>query len=139
MTTEVHLQRTLPASPAVLWQALTEPDALCAWFWPQEQFGTIAQVDLRVDGTFLIEAPKAGIGVTGRYVELRPAERLVMTWRWNGEDDETLVTVELSPDAGSTRLTIRQAPFPDEPTRDEHAQGWSDCLDRLPAWLPRHS
>jgi uncharacterized protein YndB with AHSA1/START domain len=82
MTTEVHLQRTLPASPAAAWRALTEPAALCAWFWPHERFGTIAEADLRVDGTFRIEAPKAGIGVTGRYLELRPTERMQPGSAW---------------------------------------------------------
>jgi uncharacterized protein YndB with AHSA1/START domain len=135
MTSEVHLQRTLPASPAVLWQALTEPDALGAWSWPQDKFGTVAEADLRVGGTFRIDAPKAGIGITGRYIEIAAAERLVMTWHWNDADDETLVTIDLSVGTDGTRLTVRQGPFPDDARRDDHVQGWSDCLDRLPAWL----
>ncbi|HEV3170608.1 MAG TPA: hypothetical protein VGZ32_09720 [Actinocrinis sp.] len=32
-------------------------------------------------------------------------------------------------------LTLVHERFDDDPSRDEHAQGWSDCLDRLPAWL----
>jgi uncharacterized protein YndB with AHSA1/START domain len=139
VTVDVHVQRTFTTTPAVLWQALTEPAALCTWFWPHEKFGTSAEADLRINGTFLIDAPKAGIGVSGRYLEVKPAERLVMTWRWKGEDDETLVTIDLSPDADRSQLTVRQGPFADDARRDQHAQGWADCLDRLPSWLPHHA
>jgi uncharacterized protein YndB with AHSA1/START domain len=131
---ELRIQRTLPASPARVWQALTDPAALCAWFWPHEHFGTTAQVDLRVDGAFLIDAPTAGIGVTGRYVALEPPRRLVMTWRWNGEEHETLVTIELAPSVEGTELTLLHERLSGA-ARDQHAQGWSDCLDRLPRWL----
>ena len=53
-----------------------------------------------------------------------------------GEDAETLVTVELVPSGeGGTGLALRHEGFADDATRDDHIQGWTDCLDRLPDWL----
>jgi uncharacterized protein YndB with AHSA1/START domain len=68
-------------------------------------------------------------------VSLEPPHRLVFTWRWHGEPEETLVTIDLAPAGGKTVMTLVHERFASEATRDSHAQGWHDCLDRLPAWL----
>ena len=54
---------------------------------------------------------KAGFGaevsVDGRFLEVRPAQRLRYTWRWEGAFDgmaDTLVTVEFIGLAGGTEL-----------------------------------
>jgi uncharacterized protein YndB with AHSA1/START domain len=136
MNDVLELRRTLRAAPERVWTALTDPAALCEWFWPQASFGTEAEVDLRVGGGIRIASTRAGMGITGSYLELEPARRMVMTWRWNGEEPEMLVTIELAPDGDDrTVLSLRHEPFADTAARDDHAQGWSDCLDRLPDWL----
>jgi uncharacterized protein YndB with AHSA1/START domain len=75
------------------------------------------------------------MAVSGEYVEVEPPGRLVFTWQWDGEDERTLVTVDLTATAGGTDLRLVHESFVDDAARDSHAQGWSDCLDRLPAWL----
>jgi uncharacterized protein YndB with AHSA1/START domain len=132
---EIRIRRTLPASPERVWRALTEPTALCAWFWPESSFGTTATVDLREGGSYRIDAVTAGISAAGRYVSVEPPKRLVMTWQWAGEGEQTLITIELLPDGDGTELSLVHERFTDGAARDGHAQGWSDCLDRLPGWL----
>lgn len=134
MTSELRLSRTLPSPAERVWQAFTDPAALAAWLWP-ERFATTAEVDLRVGGRYRIEGPGAGMAVAGEYVAVEAPRRLVFTWRWDGEPDETLVTVELTPTAAGTELVLVHERFTDDAQRDEHAKGWSDCLDRLPGWL----
>ena len=135
MTAELVLQRDLDAPPERVWWALTDPAALTAWFWPPRLEPT-AEVDLAVGEGYRIDGPGAGIAVSGRYLELDPPHRLACTWSWDGEDAETLVTVELVPSGeGGTELALRHEGFADDATRDDHVQGWTDCLDRLPAWL----
>jgi uncharacterized protein YndB with AHSA1/START domain len=135
MTAELVLQRGLAAPPDRVWRALTDPAALAGWFWPS-RLDPAAEVDLEVGGRYRIAGPGAGIAVAGEYVELAPPRRLACTWSWDGEDDETLVTVELAPSGeGGTELVLRHEGFADEATRDDHVQGWTDCLDRLPGWL----
>jgi uncharacterized protein YndB with AHSA1/START domain len=131
----IRIRRTLPAAPERVWRALTEPAALCSWFWPASTFGTTAQVDLCEGGGYRIDGPQAGLSVSGRYITVEPPKRLVMTWQWAGEDDGTLVTIELAPDGDGTELTLVHEGFTDGIVRDENAQGWADCLGRLPAWL----
>jgi uncharacterized protein YndB with AHSA1/START domain len=135
MTAELLLERHLAAPPERVWRALTDPAALGAWFWPP-RLEPAAEVDLAVGGRYRIAGPGAGIAVAGTYRELDPPRRLACTWRWDGEDAETLVAIELVSSAdGGTELVLRHQGFADDATRDDHIQGWMDCLDRLPAWL----
>jgi uncharacterized protein YndB with AHSA1/START domain len=134
MTTELQLRRTLSFPIDRIWQALTDPVALAAWFWP-ERFATTAEVDLRVGGRYRIDGPGAGMAVAGEYTAVEPPRRLAFTWRWADETDETLVTVELTPVDAGTDLVIVHSRFATAADRDNHAEGWSDCLDRLPGWL----
>jgi uncharacterized protein YndB with AHSA1/START domain len=75
------------------------------------------------------------MAVSGEYVAVDPPHRLVFTWVWDGEGDETLVTVDLAATADGTDLSLRHERFADDATAKSHAQGWDDCLDRLPGWL----
>jgi uncharacterized protein YndB with AHSA1/START domain len=130
----LELSRTLAYPAERVWQAFTDPAALAAWFWPVRAATTV-EIDLRVGGRYRIAGPGFGMAVSGRYRAIEPPHRLVFTWRWDGEPAETLVTLELVAEPGATRLTVRHEAFGGDAERDEHTKGWSDCLDRLPAWL----
>jgi uncharacterized protein YndB with AHSA1/START domain len=135
----LHLERILPAPPERVWAAFTDPAALAAWFWPAS-FATTVRADARPGGRFRIEAPDGpggALAVEGDYTVVEPPHLLVLTWRWDGHDEETLVTVRLSAVDGATALRLTHERFADDATRDNHSIGWSDCLDRLPGWLTR--
>jgi uncharacterized protein YndB with AHSA1/START domain len=134
--TELTMNRTLAVPTERVWRALTDPAALAAWFWPQ-RFAPTAEVDLRVGGRYRIDGPAVGMAVSGEYVTVEPPHKLAFTWVWDGEPDETLVTIELTPVAAGTELALRHERFGDDASRDNHAQGWRDCLDRLPEYLTR--
>jgi uncharacterized protein YndB with AHSA1/START domain len=131
---ELTITRTLAFPVERVWRAMTDPVALAAWFWPQ-RFGPTAEVDLRVGGRYRIDGPGAGMAVSGEYVTVEPPHKLVFTWAWDGEPGETLVTVDLTPTADGTELSLRHERFADDVASGQHAQGWYDCLDRLPEWL----
>jgi uncharacterized protein YndB with AHSA1/START domain len=128
------LERTLTAPPDQVWRALTDPAALAAWFWP-ERLAPTAEVDMDEGGRYRIASRPADMAVEGTFVEVEAPRRLVCTWSWDGQDAETRVTLGLAPTAEGTRLDLLHEGFADEPTRDDHMQGWTDCLDRLPGWL----
>jgi uncharacterized protein YndB with AHSA1/START domain len=135
--TGLRIERILTAAPEQVFRALTDPDALAAWFWPAD-FETTVTADPRPGGRFRIAAtggPFAGTAIEGSYTVVEPPHRLTFTWRWDGDDAQTLVTIELAATPAGTALTLGHDGFADEADRDNHAIGWSDCLDRLPAWL----
>jgi uncharacterized protein YndB with AHSA1/START domain len=125
---ELHLRRVLPAPVERVWQACTDPAALESWFWP-ERFATKVETDPQADGAYRIAGTDMAVG--GRYRTVDPPHRLVFTWQWDGDPDETLVTVELSPGGDGTALLLTHEGFTTETDRDNHVTGWSDCLDRL--------
>ena len=131
---ELRISRTFDAPVDRVWAAFTGADALAAWFWP-ERLGPTVTVDVRVGGQFRIAATAAGFAVSGTYREVMPPTRLVMTWRWDGEDSDSLVTIDLTAHGQTTDLELRHEQLPSDESRDQHAHGWHDCLDRLPDWL----
>ena len=132
--TELTVTRSLAAPPERVWRAFTTADELAAWFWPTA-WDAVVTVDLRVGGRYRVASAPVGMAFGGEYVAVEPTERLVQTWQWDGEDDETLVTVTLTPEGSGTRLEIVHERFATDEDAASHLQGWNDCLDRLPAIL----
>ncbi|WP_158564026.1 SRPBCC family protein [Jiangella anatolica] len=129
----LQLKRHVPAAPERVWRAWTDPAELARWYWPAS-FQTTCDVDLRVGGRFRIASATAAMAVSGEFaaVEPPPAGRLVHTWRWDGEEVETLVTVEFLAGAdGGTDVVVTHERFTDAGDCANHAQGWTDCLARL--------
>ncbi len=121
-------------SRAAVFRAWTEPDSLAQWWWPA-RFGTVYEVDLRVGGRYrfkTVDVPSIGVlDVGGVFLAIHAPERLVYTWRWAGERTETRITVDFHDHGERTEVVLAHQGFPDAEGRDNHAMGWTDCLDRL--------
>ena len=146
--TTLYLKRMVSAPRAKVFKAWTNPAELKKWFAINADYETpIAEVDLRVGGKYRIGMkPKAKDAVhvaTGVYREIRPPEKLVFTWSWEGEAEkiDTLVTVEFRDMGSSTEIILKHEFFPDGPTRDKHMEGWTGCLNMLAEQLhvPSHN
>lgn len=133
--TEFRVQRVIAKPIEDVWRAFTDADALAAWFWPP-RFATTVELDLRVGGAFRIASEAAGMAVSGTYLEVEAPDRLVHTWRWDGEDEETLVTLSLVPVDGGTGITILHERFSDPEQAAQNELGWNSCLDRLAPAIP---
>jgi uncharacterized protein YndB with AHSA1/START domain len=133
MTHTATISRSLPAPPRRVWRALTTAE-LGAWFWPP-RFQTVAEVEPRPGGSLRLRSAPMGMGVTGDVLEAEAPHRLRVRWRWDGEDGETTVAIELVPGPGGTRVDVTHGGFATAAEAEEHATGWADCLDRLPAHL----
>ncbi len=131
--TDVINHRGLTAAPEQVWLALATADGLRGWFWPP-RLNPVVEADSRVGGRYRIASEVAQMAVSGRYTAVRPSEMLCFTWQWDGEDDQSDVRIELAKSETGTELTLTHSGLRDDQL-DSHAQGWSDCLDRLPDWL----
>jgi uncharacterized protein YndB with AHSA1/START domain len=132
--TELRILRVVPASRDRVWRAFTDPAALAAWFWP-ERWQTTVEVELQPGGRYRIASAVSGMAITGEYTAIDEPSLLAFSWRWEGEAETTSVTIELAAVDAGTGITVTHERFADDDTRDQHAQGWNDCLDRLPRFL----
>lgn len=132
--TELRVERTISATPDRVWRAFTTAEELAAWFWPGT-WATTGEIDLTVGGRYRLASPVSGVALTGEYVAIEAPSRLVQTWQWEGDPEETLVTITIEESPEGALLTIVHERFEGSEDRDNHLQGWHDCLDRLAPYL----
>ena len=134
----VRPSRVFAAPRERVFRAWTDREEVARWWWP---WSPTVEIDLRAGGAYRLAAvhPAAGLlAVTGIFREVRPPERLVYAWRWEGEADaeETLGTVEFRAlSEGSTEVALTHDRFASADLAERHRQGWNDCLDRLETLL----
>lgn len=133
------IKRRLNASPEKVYAAWTDSEKVTQWFHCGDAVVFDASFDVRVGGSYTI-ATRKGHGeenrASGIYREVIPNRKLVFTWVHDREpENETLVTVLLTPDGSGCLLTLTHEKFVDEEKRDLHGQGWTGCLANLEAFL----
>ena len=131
------LVRRIAARPSIVFDALTTPQGIACWFGPDEGPVLIAETDVRVGGRFRVRfrmLDGTEHESSGQYLEVFRPERLVMSWRWlGGEEDpgESRVEINLRPIPRGTELTLTHSALFSEETRLSHEKGWSGALDKL--------
>lgn len=143
----LRIERDFSAPRERVWAAWTEGALLRRWSCPEGLEIGEARNDLRIGGRFLLEMREPDSGerfvAVGRYVELDPPARIVMTHGWleEGEAPEavdaraTWITVELFDEGPRTRMVFVQRGFPSAESRDGHDDGWTSTFRQLDALL----
>jgi len=136
------LRRHYPVAAEKVWRAWTDPQALKAWFGPEEIVSVpLAEVDLRVGGRFrvtMLAADGETHDVSGVYQELVPNRKLVFSWAWRSTPErESRVTVRIEPDGNGCELVLMHEQFFDEVARDGHEHGWTGAMVKLEQWLAK--
>jgi uncharacterized protein YndB with AHSA1/START domain len=135
--TSLTIVRRIKARPSIVFDALTTPEGIAVWWGPDDGPVLLAETDPRVGGRFRVRfrmLDGTEHESSGEYLEFRKPERLAMTWRWlGGEEDpgESRVEVDLRAIAEGTELTFTHSRLRDEETRKSHEEGWSGALDKL--------
>jgi uncharacterized protein YndB with AHSA1/START domain len=133
----LKIVRTFDASPEVVYRAWTDPKVIKKWFAPTDLTTPIAEVDLKVGGSYRIgmKSPDGELYVaTGIYREIIPNEKLQFTWQWEtspSDPSDTLVTVEFKKSGKHTRLVFTHENFATEELVKEHREGWEGALSKL--------
>ena len=130
----LNVSRVFDVPRERVFRAWTDPTLLEKWWGPPGFTCPTAQVDLRAGGRYRL-AMKPPEGETfylgGEFREIRPPERLVYTWQWEGDPLETLVTVEFKDLGARTEVILTHERFPDAEAVARHTDGWNGCLLRL--------
>ncbi|MGE0527501.1 MAG: SRPBCC domain-containing protein [Bdellovibrionales bacterium] len=76
----------------------------------------------------------------GRFLELQKGKLVEMTWvtgKGGTFGAETVLKIELTPEASGTRLRLTHSGFEDEKSRDAHKAAWPEALEVLDKALQR--
>lgn len=136
--TSVTIVRSIKASPAKVWAAITQPDQMVKWWGPDAGPTLRAEADVRPGGRYrvlfrLLNGDEHE--PTGLYRVVDPPRRLVFTWEWAGAPErESLVTFELVATDSGTQLTLIHEQLPPDAV-ESHKLGWSGWADKLDAYL----
>ena len=116
----------IDAEPDRVFAYFTRPEAMVRWM------GDFARLDPTAGGEFAVDIK--GVPVRGRYLEVEPPTRLLISWGHAGSDrlppGTSTVEVRLRPERRGTRVDIVHSDLP-EPEASRHVQGWHHFLARM--------
>lgn len=132
---DLRIERVFPDPIERVFAALTDPMQMARWFFPQGW--AEVEADVVVSGRLHVVMLDDDVRIehTGEYLEVDPPNRLSFTWSspYTGSVP-SVVTIQLTPDRGGTRLVLEHARLP-EGAADSHEGGWTAILDRLAGFL----
>jgi uncharacterized protein YndB with AHSA1/START domain len=140
---QILITREFDAPKELVWKAWTTPELVKRWWHANRGVVTIAEIDLRVGGTWrsVMVTHEGGMEVAfhGEYREIEPYDRLVSTEAYEGipnpDENATVNTMTLEEDNGRTTVTIL-VQCPSREVRDAMIDsgmeaGMQDALDLL--------
>lgn len=110
---QILIVREFDAPRALVWKAYTTPELVKRWWAGQRGEMTLAEIDLRVGGTWryvMIAHGEFEVAFHGEYREIVPEERLVTTEVFEGagpDSEAALVTTTFTEVDGRTRWSRR--------------------------------
>jgi uncharacterized protein YndB with AHSA1/START domain len=114
------------APPDRVYEYFTQPAAIVRWI------GEYALLEPRPDGRFHLDV--RGTAVRGRYLELEPPHRLVISWGHVGSEElppgASTIEVRLIDEGTGTRVELVHRDLPDRLTRG-YRGGWKHYFARL--------
>lgn len=133
-TNKVLLHRVLKATPERVYRAFLDADAMCKWFPPNGFTCKVHHLEAKLGGTYKMSFTNFNTGKShsfgGKYIELVPDERLVITDEF---DDPNLpgtmtTTVSIKKVFCGVELNIVQEGIPDVIPLEACYLGWQESL-----------
>jgi uncharacterized protein YndB with AHSA1/START domain len=106
---------SIPATPEEIYMALTNPITIELWTGETAEMSTEPGSEFSMwDGS-----------ITGKNVEFEPGKKIVQQWYFEGESDNSIVTIKLHPDKGGSSVELRHTNIPDTDF-DDMVDGWNN-------------
>ena len=105
----IRITRDFDASPDRVFRAWTDPDLVARWLGPRNSEIRIDGWDARTGGSYRYASVQNGEEVAafyGSFHEIRPTERLVQTFTWEGMPDGVSLDTMTFEDLGNGRTRV---------------------------------
>ena len=116
----------IDAPPERVYEYFIRPEAIVTWM------GETALLEAEPGGRIALDIK--GAPVRGRFLQLDPPHRLLISWGYAGSDSlppgASTVEIRLTADRGGTRVDLEHRDLPDG-QRPGHLSGWTHYLGRL--------
>ena len=136
-TNTVRFHRILRATPAKVYKAFLDPDAMVKWLPPNGFTGKVHQMDAQVGGTYKMSFTNFSTGRShsfgGKYLDLLPNERIRYTDAFDDSNlpGQMLTTVTLAKVSCGTELNVVQEGLPAVIPVEACCLGWQESLTLL--------
>ena len=129
VTEAVMIERTFNAPVARVWKALTDADEMRVWYFDLKEF----KPEVGFEFEFTVEHEGTKYHHLCKITEVIPQKKIAYTWRYAGEEGNSLVTFELFDDGGKTRLKLTHEgleTFPKLPAyaKTNFEKGWNEII-----------
>lgn len=107
---------TIPATPEEIYNALTNPLSLQIWTGEEAQMSTGPGSEFSLwDGS-----------IVGKNLEFVENKKIVQQWYFDGQPEESIVTIILHADKHGTSVELRHTNIPDAEYQG-FVEGWDDA------------
>jgi uncharacterized protein YndB with AHSA1/START domain len=125
----VVIERTFNAPVARVWKALIDADEMRVWYFDLKEF----KPEVGFEFEFTVEHEGTKYHHLCKITEVIPQKKIAYTWRYAGEEGNSLVTFELVADGGKTRLKLTHEgleTFPKLPAyaKTNFEKGWTEII-----------
>jgi uncharacterized protein YndB with AHSA1/START domain len=104
---EIRIERVFNAPRERVWRAFTDPELVAQW-WGRGNKLVIERREVERGGhwRYVEHGPDGANGFEGRYREVKPPERLVQTFEWDGMPGFVAVETATFEDLGDGRTRV---------------------------------
>jgi uncharacterized protein YndB with AHSA1/START domain len=104
---EIRTERIFNAPRERVWKALTDPKLVAQW-WGRGNKLVVEKMELERGGhwRFVEHGPEGVHGFEGRYREIKPQERVVQTFEWDGMPGHVIIETMTLEDLGDGRTKL---------------------------------
>jgi len=104
----------IPATPEEIYMAITNPITIELWT------GEVAEMSTEPGSEFSMWEGS----ITGKNLEFELNKKIVQQWYFDGQSDNSIVTIKLHPDKKGSSVELRHTNIPDDDFEDM-VDGWN--------------